>query len=85
MMTVAELNELRKRLGLTQTEMGAGIGLAMRSYQEIESGSTKLRAGHVLAAERFALSLAVERGDPMLAPASVRRDALELARLITGK
>jgi transcriptional regulator with XRE-family HTH domain len=83
-MTIEELVALRKRLGLTQTEMGERIGLKLRSLQEIESGKTPLRPSHALAAERVALALAVERGDPMLAPLSVRREALELARLIAG-
>ena len=73
----------RKTLGLTQTEMAGRIGLSLRAYQDIEAGVSKLRPIHVAAAERVALALAVERGDPMLAPAGVRRQALELARLMT--
>ena len=73
----------RKTLGLTQTEMAGRIGLGLRAYQDIEAGVSKLRPIHVAAAERVALALAVERGDPMLAPAGVRRQALELARLMT--
>ncbi len=46
---------------------------------------SKVRPIHAAAAERAALTLAVERGNPMLAPASVRRQAPELARLITGE
>lgn len=82
---VADLVALRRNLGLTQTRMAEAIGLAMRSYQDIESGGAKLRPIHVAAAERAALALAVERCDPMLAPANVRRQALTLARLITGE
>lgn len=83
-MTAEELIALRKSLGLTQAELGERIGLALRSIQEIESGKTPVRPSHALAAERIALALAVERKDPMLAPAAVRREALELARLIAG-
>ena len=83
-MTVQDLVALRKLLDLTQTEMAGRIGLSMRGYQDIEAGASKLRPIHALAAERAALALAVERGNPMLAPASVRRQALDLARLITG-
>jgi transcriptional regulator with XRE-family HTH domain len=82
-MDVQELIALRKHLGLSQTEMATGMGMVMRSYQEIEAGKTRLQHRHTLAAERFALSLAIERKDPMLAPASVRKEALELARLLT--
>lgn len=34
--------------------------------------------------ERVALFVAAKRSNPMLAPASIRREALELVRLITG-
>lgn len=84
-MTLQDLIDLRKRLGLTQAQMGDGIGLGGRAYQKIEAGDTDLAERHVLAAERLALRLAVERGDPMLAPVSVRRDALALAQLLVGR
>jgi transcriptional regulator with XRE-family HTH domain len=83
-MTAGELVDLRDRLGITQTEMAQRLGLGLRAYQDIEGGVSKVRAIHVAAAERAALALAVERRDPMLAPVDVRRQALELARLITG-
>jgi transcriptional regulator with XRE-family HTH domain len=82
-MTNSELVALRKLLGLTQAEMAERMGLGTRAYQSLEAGET-LRTLHILAAERIALALAVERGDPMLAPVGVRREALELARSITG-
>ena len=84
-MTPAELAALRNSLALTQADMGERMGLGTRAYQAIETGEAKVRSIHVAAAERAALALAVERGNPMLAPASVRRQALELARLITGE
>ena len=61
------------------------MGLSTRALQYIESGQSKVRLIHVAAAERAALALAVERGNPMLATANVRRQALELVRLITGQ
>lgn len=84
MMTPAELVALRKSLDLTQAEMAGRVGLGLRAYQDIEAGVSKLRPIHAHAAERAALTLAVERANPMLAPAAVRREALDLARLITG-
>lgn len=84
MMTAAELVALRKRLDLTQAGMAERVGLSLRAYQDIEASVSKLRPIHAHAAERAALALAVERADPMLAPAVVRRQALDLARLITG-
>ena len=84
-MTLDEFVALRKGLGLTQTEMAGRIGLTLRGYQDVEGGASKLRFLHIAAAERAALAIAVERGEPMLAPAGIRRQALELARLITGE
>jgi transcriptional regulator with XRE-family HTH domain len=82
-MTREELIALRKSLKLTQDEMAERIGLGLRAYQGVEGGGT-LRKLHALAAERVALEIAAERGDPMLAPSSIRREALQLARTITG-
>jgi transcriptional regulator with XRE-family HTH domain len=83
-MTLDEFIALRKQLGLTQTELGVFFGLKLRTVQDIESGKSPLRPAYALAAERVALALAIERKEPMLAPLSVRREALELARLIAG-
>ena len=83
-MTAAELVALRRGLVLTQTEMAERMGLSMRAYQVAEAEEDEIKARHVAAAERVALSVAVQRGNPMLAPAGIRREALELARLITG-
>lgn len=83
-MTSEEMLALRKSLELTQIEMAEIMGMKMRAYQEIEAGRSPVREIHRLAAERGALHLAVTRGEPMLAPASVRRDALKIAQLIVG-
>ncbi len=82
-MTVEEFTTLRHALGLTQTEMAKRMRLSLRTFQDIEARDT-LRRVHALSAERVALSIAVENGDPMLAPANVRREALDLATLIRG-
>jgi DNA-binding XRE family transcriptional regulator len=75
---------LRQSLGFTQAEMGQKMGLSGRAYVDVEHGVSKLRLLHINAAERIALGEAVARRDPMLAPPEVRREALEVARLITG-
>ena len=83
-MTVAELMRLRRDLDLSQTEMAHGIGLSMRAYQVIEAGEGDIKTRHAMAVERLALRLAVEKRNPMLAPASVRREALDIAEMIRG-
>jgi transcriptional regulator with XRE-family HTH domain len=81
-----DLIELRKELGLTQREMADRLHMALRSYQAIEGGESEYRFIHRLAAERVALMIAVEKKDPMLAPLSLRQDAIELVRVgeLTG-
>jgi len=76
-----DLVNLRLDLRLTQQEMAERLGMALRSYQDIEAGESKYRFIHRLAAERVALALAVDRGDPDLAPIPLREDAIELVRL----
>jgi len=76
-----DLVKLRQDLGLTQQEMAERLGMALRGYQDIEAGESKYRFIHRLAAERVALALAVDRGDPDLAPLPLREDVIELVRL----
>jgi DNA-binding XRE family transcriptional regulator len=81
-----DLIELRKELGLTQQEMANQLDMALRSYQAIEAGESEYRFIHRLAAERVALMIAVDKKAPMLAPPSLRRDAIKLVRVgeLTG-
>jgi hypothetical protein len=62
--------------------MAKGMGLSLRTYQELELNSNKVRRRHVLLAESVALDVAVKKGNPMLAPASIRKKALKLADII---
>lgn len=84
LMTPDQAIGLRKTLGLTQTELANRLGMGLRAWQEIEGGRSPVRLVHQLALERIALSIGLERGDINAVPASVRRDALDLARLIAG-
>lgn len=83
-MSAKIMKELREAAGLTQEEMAGWMGLGRAGYQDIETGESKFKPRHLLALERVSEKLAVERGDINLALPSVRRDALDLARLITG-
>jgi transcriptional regulator with XRE-family HTH domain len=76
-----DLIDLRNSLGLTQQQMAEQLGLALRSYQAIESGESPYRYIHRLAAERVALMLAVDKQQPELVPDAVRKDAVDLVRL----
>lgn len=81
-MTGAELQALRKAMGLTQTELGARMGLSLRAIQDIEAKPTEqARKLHELAIERIALTIAVERGDSALAPETIRAEAAALAKV----
>lgn len=82
------MKELREHAKLTQTEMAERMGLGISAYQDLENDDPdwkKFKHRHLLALERASLTLAVERGDIALALPAVRRDALDLARLIAGE
>jgi len=86
-MSAKQMKELREAAKLTQMEMAAVMGLGKSAYQDLESDDPDWKAfkrRHLLALERASLTLAIERGDISLALPSVRRDALDLARMITG-
>ncbi len=76
------LKRMRRTLGLAQPDMARRMGLSLRPYQQLELNSDKVRRRHVRLAESVALDVALEQNDPELAPASVRRKAMKLARLI---
>ena len=77
MMTSTELTELRQRMGLTQAQMGDGMGgMSGRAYREIESAPGFISLRHEMLAERFALSMAVEAADPRYLPSRLRSDVV---------
>jgi len=77
-----ELVKLRKSLGLAQPAMAKRMGLSLRPYQQLELNPEKIRPRHIRLAESVALEIAIEQKDPELAPTSVRKKAMALARLI---
>jgi transcriptional regulator with XRE-family HTH domain len=81
---VKYLRDLRELLGLSQMEMAREIDVSMRAYQALEGGESKVGIRHIRAFNDVAFERAVVTGNPMLAPASVRKRALDLVRLITG-
>jgi DNA-binding XRE family transcriptional regulator len=81
-MTPQDLVALRKSMDLGQALMAETIGMSLRGYQALESGDTAIRPLHVLAMERAAEKVAIATKNPMVAPATVRRDAQELARMM---
>jgi len=81
-MSVDLLKFTRDKAGLTQKDMALAMGLGISAYQDIETGFDKFKPRHLLALERVSLRLACERGDLNIALPSVRRDALEYAKLL---
>lgn len=81
-MTPAELADLRRTLGLRQADMAERMGLGLRAYQGLEDDGRELLDRHERLALSVALDVALERRDPMLAPAAIRRKALDLADLV---
>lgn len=72
---------IRKRLGLTQAEMGTELGLSLRAYQDLEKSDGPVRAAYVLAAKHLSLQRAVEFRNPDLATHETMRLASQLAIL----
>lgn len=85
MMTPEEFTATRKAIGLTQIELAARLGVTSRAVQDLEAGASRLKALHVAALERIALTVALERENPMLAPLTIRREAAQITRLLVGE
>lgn len=79
------LKDFREVANLTQAELADLLGLGRSAYHDLESGFSKFKPKHLMMLERVSLKLAVERSDLNVALPGVRRDALDLARLITGE
>jgi transcriptional regulator with XRE-family HTH domain len=57
----------REKLGLTQGQIASRLGLSLRAYQDMESGTMLVRQSHFMALRLLTLIEAVERGDRSLA------------------
>lgn len=82
-MTPDDLRALRDAWDLTQKDMAEKIGLSLRQYQSLEGGEFAIRRLHELAIERVSITIALERGDPILATTRARNACLTLWRLET--
>lgn len=80
-----ELQQLREALDMSQKDMAAALDMSLKAYGSIELGHSGLRKVHILAIERIALDVAAQKSQPMIAPASVRRDALKIAGIMVGE
>ena len=79
------LRDLRKTLGLTQSEMAGQMGLSLRPYQKLESKERRIGRRHIRLAESVALEVAIEKEDPELAPEPVRDKVIKLAKMISDE
>jgi transcriptional regulator with XRE-family HTH domain len=79
------LKDFRAAADLNQTEMARLMDMGISAYQDIETGFSKFKGRHQMILERASEKLAVERKDGALALPAVRRDALDLAKLIRGE
>ncbi len=73
------LISMRKRLGLTQGDMAGALGMSLRSYSDLETGASRCRTVHVLAAERLTLREAAGRGDTSVLAGPVEKDLAAVA------
>lgn len=84
-MSPEQFTAARKAMGLTQTELAERFGVTSRAIQDLEAGVSRMKALHVAALERIALTVALERNNPMLAPLIIRREAAQITRLLVGE
>jgi transcriptional regulator with XRE-family HTH domain len=76
------LVQLRKELGLGQSEMAERMGLSLRPYQELETEIRRVRPRHIRLAESVALDIVIEERNLDLAPDNVRQKVIELALML---
>lgn len=82
-MTGDDLKALRVKLDLTQGQMAIHMGLTRVPYIQSEGkGPHPIRTLHKMAAERLALEIAADEGEPSMLPTAVRRDVVKLAKLL---
>lgn len=65
------LDFARHLAGVTQARMAELMELPTRTYEDIESGKTKYRGVHKVAAKMALVHVAVEKGDPSIIPMSM--------------
>lgn len=78
-MTGAEFAELRKRMFLSQTNLGIELGVTLRTVQNIEA-KDEVDLLYELAIERVLLRLAAMAGLANILPKSVMNDAIAVVR-----
>lgn len=78
----AYLIEMRGNLEYTQADMAHGLGLSLRAYSDLETGASKCRQIHIMAAERLTLFRAYQAGDPAVLGKWVRRDIESLTKQV---
>ena len=76
------LADLRRTLGLGQSEMARRMGLSLRPYQKLESEARRVRPRHIRLAESVALDIAIEKKSLDLAPDNVRKKVVKLALML---
>ncbi|MCP2080119.1 UNVERIFIED_ORG: transcriptional regulator with XRE-family HTH domain [Methylorubrum zatmanii] len=74
----AYLLSIRDRLGFSQTIMGGCLGMSLRAYSDLETGASRVRTIHILAAERVLLRQAAGRPNPELLTKPLRDDVKAL-------
>ena len=86
-MTVGELIEYRRMLGLTQAQMARAMHIGSRAYFDVEAQDrdAELNGRHVALLERYSLSEAIERRNLSVALPAIRREARAFMDLFDGR
>lgn len=81
----AYLVGMRERLSLTQEAMAGRLGMSLRAYSDLETGKSKTRLVHIMAAERLSLKEARLHEKPELAAGPILDDAHVVVDLMKPK
>lgn len=75
------LINLRKRLSLRQVDLANALEMSLAAYSALETGASRCKRVHILAAERLSLTQAMLTNDRNVIAPSVAKDIV-LARMI---
>jgi len=79
------LKSIRKPFGVTQKVFAEYMGVALRTYEDLESGRRATRPFHVMAAKGAALRLAIDLSRLDALPGDVQTVAIRLANEVATR
>ncbi len=81
-MTTLSLQDIRHRMGVTQSAMAQSMGVPLRTYEDLEAGRSTVRPVHLQAARYAAVLLAPKSVDGAL---RLPPDVLEAVKTVVSQ